>query len=95
MSTSLGHASHPLLTDLLKVSIFLMSSEGSFHLKRTCVFRDMHLVDSHQVVETRVHFILKPSKWITQVVVWVYSDGQFSRDGIPGVFVHLPIGALP
>lgn len=54
------------------------------------IFRDVHLIVCHQVMNTWVHFVFKPSVWNTQIVVGVDTDWQLSWNWVPGVLVHLP-----
>jgi hypothetical protein len=54
------------------------------------IFRDVHLVLSHNVMQSGVHFILEPSVGHSQIVIWVNSDGQLTWNRIPRVLVHLP-----
>ena len=55
---------------------------------------DVHLVIRHQVVQSRVHLVLKEGVRNTQVVVRVDSDRQLARNRIPRVLVHFPNGGV-
>ena len=58
------------------------------------VFGNENLIVSHEVVNTRIHLVFEPSVWHTQVVIGMNTDGELSRNRIPGVFVHFPDGSV-
>jgi hypothetical protein len=58
------------------------------------VFRNVHLIVSHEVMESVIHLVLEPSVWHTQVVIGMNTDGELSGNRIPGVLVHFPDGSV-
>lgn len=49
-----------------------------------------HLILSHQVMDSGIHFVLEEGVWNTEIVIRMNSDWQLTRNWIPWVFVHLP-----
>jgi len=70
--------------ELLAAMRVLLGGEGPG------VFRNVHLILRHQLMNTIVHLVLEESVWHTQVVVWLNSDWQLTWNWIPRVLVHLP-----
>jgi len=58
------------------------------------VFGNVHLIVSHEVVNTGVHLVLEPGVWHSQVVIGMNTDRQLSGNRIPGVLVHFPDGGV-
>lgn len=58
------------------------------------IFRNVHLVLSHDVMQSAVLLVLEPSVRNTQIIIRMNSDGQLSWNGIPRIFVHFPNGGV-
>lgn len=58
------------------------------------VLRDVDLIISHEIVNTRVHLVLKPGVRDTQIVIRMNTDRKLSGNRIPGVLVHFPNGSV-
>ena len=54
------------------------------------VLRNVNLIVSHEVVETRVLLILEPGVRNSKIVIRMDTDGQLTWNRIPGILVHLP-----
>jgi hypothetical protein len=54
------------------------------------IFWNIHLIFSHHMMDSGIHFILEPGEWDTEIIIWMDSDWQLSRNRIPRVFVHFP-----
>jgi hypothetical protein len=54
------------------------------------IFRNIHLILSHHVMDSGIHLILEPSEWNTEIIIWMDSNWQLSRNRIPRVLVHFP-----
>jgi len=52
------------------------------------------LIISHEIVNTRVHLVLKPGVRDTQIVIGMNTDGKLSGNRIPRVLVHFPDGSV-
>jgi hypothetical protein len=54
------------------------------------IFWDIHLILSHHVMNSGIHFVLEEGEWHTEIVIWMHSDWQLTRNRIPRIFVHFP-----
>jgi hypothetical protein len=73
---------------LFRTVRILGSGEGPF------VFGDVHLIVTHEVMDSGIHLVLKPGVWDSQIVIGMNTDGELSRNRIPGVLVHFPNGSV-
>jgi hypothetical protein len=69
---------------LFRTVRILRSGEGPF------VFGDVHLIVTHEVMDSGIHLVLKPGVWDSQIVIGMNTDGKLSGNRIPGVLVHFP-----
>ena len=54
------------------------------------VFWDVHLIFSHQVVDSTILLIFEPSVRHTKIIVWMNTHWQLSWNWIPWVLMHFP-----
>jgi len=58
--------------------------------ERSVLLRNIHLILSHQVMNTGIHLVLEEGVRHTEIVVWMNSDWQLTRNWIPWVLMLLP-----